>query len=87
LTAPGNTLYGATYAVTRKFYADVAAADAALAEMMCQRQYDDVTLLAHQGAKMRTLPAPGWCPDPMGASEARYWNGRRWTLRCEGSRI
>jgi membrane protease YdiL (CAAX protease family) len=25
------------------------------------------------------LPAPGWYPDPWGASPARWWNGHQWT--------
>jgi hypothetical protein len=72
------TLGDRTYGVASRFYPEVAAADAALAGMITWRSYGEVTLVSHHGATMRTLPPPGWYPDPTGAARMRRWDGRRW---------
>ncbi len=47
------------YWVTNEFDAEVAAADAALAEMMRWSDIEEVTLAGHDGTTMRTVPQPG----------------------------
>ena len=47
------------YWVTNEFDAEVAAADAALAEMMRWSDIEEVTLAGHLGTTMRTVPQPG----------------------------
>ena len=37
---------------------------------------------------VRPLPSwvpAGWYPDPLGQGEARYWDGKRWTLEYRDS--
>jgi hypothetical protein len=75
------TLDGRTYGVTCRFRQEVAAADAALADMLTRRQFDEVTLVSHHGQKMRILPPPGWYPDPVGAAGMRHWDGAQWGRR------
>jgi Protein of unknown function (DUF2510) len=75
------TLGGRTYGVACRSRGEVAAADAALADMLTRHQFDDVTRVSHHGAKMKTLPPPGWYPDPVGAAGMRQWDGAQWGRR------